>query len=561
MSVGGLIQVVASSSNQDIMLTHNPSKTFFNSTYAKYTNFAMQKFTLDFEGQTQLSMTESSTFNFKVKRYADLLMDTHLCITLPHIYSPVMHPDEKNGNQWTPYEFKWIKHIGVQIIESVSVTCGSQTLQEYSGDYILNQVERDFSQDKKELFYKMIGHVKELYDPANSGTRVNSYPNAYFTSFPLGSEPSIRSRDLFIPLNPWFMLKPSMAFPLIALQYNELEIHVTFRPVKEWFTIRDVFDLQNNFPYVAPNMNQYYMQFYRFLQTPPQPLLGTHSYVDKRTNWRSQISLLSTFCYLSNEESRQFALKEHSYLIKQVKKDIFYNLCGPAKVQIDAINMVPNIMFFFQRSDTNLRNEWSNYSNWPYDYLPNDLIPAPSTGLIMSEPYDQHNDEMAVTGIGPGINFDGRQTGLMLTGNYSMDNQYDILNTFSILFDGSYREDTLSSGVFNYVEKYLRSSGSAKDGLYCYNFCINTSPFDLQPSGAVNMTRFNKVELEINTIIPSIDANSQTVSICDPNSGNVIGITKPTWRVYEYTFNLTVFQERYNMLNFTSGNCGLAFAT
>ena len=27
-------------------------------------------------------------------------------------------------------------------------------------------------------------------------------------------------------------------------------------------------------------------------------------------------------------------------------------------------------MWFFQRSDVNLRNEWSNYTNWPYKDLP-----------------------------------------------------------------------------------------------------------------------------------------------------------------------------------------------
>ena len=28
--------------------------------------------------------------------------------------------------------------------------------------------------------------------------------------------------------------------------------------------------------------------------------------------------------------------------------------------------MVSSWMFFLRRSDANLRNEWSNYSNWPY---------------------------------------------------------------------------------------------------------------------------------------------------------------------------------------------------
>ena len=62
------------------------------------------------------------------------------------------------------------------------------------------------------------------------------------------SEPSIRGREIYIPINSWFTLNSQCAFPLISLQYNELEISVTFRPIKELFVIRDVTDVDYNFP-------------------------------------------------------------------------------------------------------------------------------------------------------------------------------------------------------------------------------------------------------------------------------------------------------------------------
>ena len=43
-------------------------------------------------------------------------------------------------------------------------------------------------------------------------------------------------------LNLWFGNTSKQAFPLIALQYNELVIHVRIRPIQELFTIRDVKD-------------------------------------------------------------------------------------------------------------------------------------------------------------------------------------------------------------------------------------------------------------------------------------------------------------------------------
>ena len=55
-----------------------------------------------------------------------------------------------------------------------------------------------------------------------------------------------------------------MAFPLVSLQYNELKIEVTFRPIKELFVIRDVTD--SRLPYVQPNFNLPEHNFYRFTQ-------------------------------------------------------------------------------------------------------------------------------------------------------------------------------------------------------------------------------------------------------------------------------------------------------
>jgi hypothetical protein len=115
-------------------------------------------------------------------------------------------------------------------------------------------------------------------------------------------------------------------------------------------------------------------------------------------------------------------------------------------------------------------------------------------------------------------------------------------------------------GVFNYIEKYVRTAGYAPTGIYCYNFCLNTSPFEYQPSGAMNMSKFKTIELEVNTIVPVVDTHNSTFNvICDGNN-NPIGITKQNWQLYEYSFNMTLFEERYNILSFIGGNCGMLYA-
>ena len=52
---GGLMNLIASSSSNPI-LNGNPTKTFFKTTYSKYTNFGMQKFRIDYDGLRTLRL-------------------------------------------------------------------------------------------------------------------------------------------------------------------------------------------------------------------------------------------------------------------------------------------------------------------------------------------------------------------------------------------------------------------------------------------------------------------------------------------------------------------------
>ncbi len=558
---GGLMNLV-SQGQSNVILNGNPDKSFFKCTFKKYTNYGKQNFRIDYEGTPQLSLTADSTFNFKIRRYADLLMDCYICITLPNIWSPVIPPQMYTNSDgtvsysdWAPYEFQWIKNIGAQIIRKITINCGNQQLQQYSGQYILTSAQRDFSGQKLALFNEMIGNVPELNDPANVEPRVNAYPNAYYTTSPAGAQPSISGRTLWIPLGAWFNLSSYQAFPLVSLQYNELSINVTFRPINEWFSIRDVMDYTNNFPVVAPNFNQYYMQFYRFLQTPPDQELGTTSYVDTRTNWFADINLNCTYCFLSNDESDLFAKNEQKYLIKQIYEKPFYNITGQNIIDLDSMGMIISWMFYFQRSDVNLRNQWSNYTNWPYEYMPQDIMPAPTVGNVTNP--DPNGPPL----LGPGLNPDGTLSGLYTTGVYNPQNIKSILVALGILLDGQYRENILPSGVYNFVEKYVRTSGFAPPGLYCYNFCLNTDPFSLQPSGAMNLSRFKNIQFEFTTISPPADPYAQVLTICDPATGDLIGINKPTWRIYGYNYNMYLIEERVNVVTFIGGNAGLLYAT
>lgn len=728
---GGLLNLVAFG-NQNVLIHGNPTKTFFKSTYAKHTNFGIQKFRIDYEKQIELQLNTHSNLLFKVPRYADLLMDIYLVIDLPNIWSPILSPKflPENGYRgWLPYEFKWIKNLGTNIIEEVNFTIGGHLIQKYTGTYLQNVVERDFDESKKKLFNIMTGNIDEINNPAKFYN--GKYPNA-FNFNPNSSTnnilPSIKGRRLYIPINIWFTLMSKMAFPLIALQYNELHIEFKLRPLNEMFVIRDL-DHHNindytQTKYIKTNQNINYQQLHRFLQPPTQINLdGTpnDNYPNTLNGWRSNLHIIGNYCFLDNEEVRKFTSTPHQYLIKEMREYKYYELIGANQIKLDTNGLVANMMWYLQRSDIAFRNEWSNYTNWEYDhiipskpqrwkefhnsdltieisnstvpispinskknildifhndisynraynnsiknntklpcinnetdnnfylnilkthtnghpydccglwlgainikdisyYSPNDVSGAefwswsdkskwiynnfaddqPKTTKINSQDplinnvhlYMDFSGKWNVSNIPTDGSFlavyqyyeysynlyDNLNIGTLYDPSYIYNlnftinkdtslnlvlrNKKNILNEFAIKLDGKYRENLFDHGVYNFIDYYSRSSGEGKDCLYFYNFGLSTNPYSVQPNGAINLSQFNRVELEMNLIVPPMLHDVYVIEICD-DTGNVIGIDKSNRNLHEYTFDLIVQEERYNLLTFTNGNAGLAFA-
>ena len=169
---GGLMNLTAEG-NENIILNGNPKKTFFKAVYAKHTNFGLQRFRIDFEGNRVLNFTTPTVLDFKIPRYAEMLHDTFVVVTLPDIYSPLVYDGTAEiGRNLVPYEFRWIEEIGTNMISEVEIYSGGVTLARYSGEYISCLKERDLSTAKKDLFNRMTGNVPEIYDPGNSNGNV-----------------------------------------------------------------------------------------------------------------------------------------------------------------------------------------------------------------------------------------------------------------------------------------------------------------------------------------------------------------------------------------------------
>lgn len=642
---GGLMNLIAYG-NQNIILNGNPTKTFFKATYMKYTNFGLQKFRINHEGLRQLDQTKDTHYTFKMPRYGDLLMDTYLSVKLPHIWSPLYKRVEKSkvdiidfndsdedgdffeiiinkGDDvftYLPYEFKWIEELGTQMIKEIRIRCGNTTLQQYSGEYISISAKRDYDGQKLDLFNEMIGNTPVINDPALPYKKLNTslitsqnlgYPTSFFDRTSLsggGPEPSIRGRELYIPIGAWFCNSSKQAFPMIASQYSELFIDITLRPLQELFVIRDVsnyyngsqnnisypFDdsiynkevFENNpnilfaegFPYISPNFNLDEHAMYRFLHPPPNTDLDYTS-ADKRTQFNADIHLISTYGFLSEEEGRELAGKEQSILIKDVREYTFNDIVGTKKIELESTGLISNWTFFMRRNDVEITNQWNNYTNWRYNFIkPQNILSSEDVNFLYTSSGQLYDPAI----IGKNLFFDSTTSepsfieppyDYYASGPFNIENEKKILKNMEILLDGKIRESRFNMGVFQYIEPFQRTSGGFTEGLYVYNFGLKTDPSSVQPNGAINLSKFSRIELEVETEIPPLDPDAEFNIVCanvDNTSGNdggntssgrqIIGVNKDNFRLYKYTYDMRLFEEKYNIVNFTSGHCGLMFS-
>ena len=76
----------------------------------------------------------------------------------------------------------------------------------------------------------------------------------------------------------------------------------------------------------------------------------------------------------------------------------------------------------------------------------------------------------------------------------------------------------------------------------------------------MNVNKFKKVFFEFNTISPPIDLSGTNVEYMCDSSGNAIAFRKNIAKLNEYSYDLRVFEERYNILIIQGGNLGLFHA-
>jgi hypothetical protein len=257
---GGLMQLVAYGA-QDIYLTGNPQITFFKVVYRRHTNFSMEAIKQTLNGTADYGNDVTAT----ISRNGDLVHRMYVEFDMQKIWL-------------TAGESKFVgPNVGNSLLSVIELEIGGQQIDKHYSHWL-----NTYSQLTE---YNPTGVQSGLGDTGGTepagGTLYQrmSYNHSGKSS---GSNTLTTAPDsVHVPLQFWFCRNPGLALPLIALQYHEVKVKITFGAKLD--------------------------------------IAETAAAVG--TGDLNSAALWCDYIYLDTDERRRFAQVSHEYLIEQLQFD------------------------------------------------------------------------------------------------------------------------------------------------------------------------------------------------------------------------------------------------
>jgi hypothetical protein len=232
---------------QDVYLTGNPQITFWKVVYRRHTLFALEAIEQTFTGTAAFGKKVS----LQVQRNSDLTSAMFLKVKL----TGSAESSDDSEAKWA-----WVERLGHNIVDEASIQIGGTQVDKHSGVWldVYYELFSEHFNDREGGYDCMIGNTAEM------------------TTMSAGD----KNATLFVPLQFWFNRNAGLALPLIALQYHDVRVNVTFADA------RDVV------------------------------VHSRHTCVNVEI---ADAVLLIDYVYLDTAERKKFATTAHEYLIEQVQ--------------------------------------------------------------------------------------------------------------------------------------------------------------------------------------------------------------------------------------------------
>jgi len=187
---------------QDTFLTGEPQFTYFQRVYKQHTKFAIEVMDTPIDG----SFSFGSQLLATIPRMGDLIRTIYLRVSLSNVYSPSATASSSN--------IGYTDSIGNALIEYADLLIGGQTVQRINGEYM-------------EMYSDMwISDSQQAAMRALVGTHYNLNALTSSTGGPASSV-------YIIPLPFYFYRSDSLAIPLSALTYQEVQVRIQLRPLSD----------------------------------------------------------------------------------------------------------------------------------------------------------------------------------------------------------------------------------------------------------------------------------------------------------------------------------------
>ena len=322
---GGLVQLAAYGS-QDVYLTTNPQITYFKAVYQRSTNFSMESIIQLIDGNINFG----GNITVVIARNGDLLGSMVLQVSMP---DPNIYINSANYDY-----FGWIQGVGNYLVKYTSIEIGAQQIDEQYGLWLDIWSELNLNNSQIPGYTQMVG---------------KSYSSAVWQPYNAAVEPGSR---LFIPLQFWFCRNPGLAIPLIALQYHEIKMKITFEKFENLIVA------VTNGKYREPVLN------------------GT-------TPTFTNFQIWNTYYYLDTIERRKFAQNPHEYLIEQIQSQSgnVLSLTSENTIRLNLNHPTKELVWVFNRNGSNApQNDFSIGTNIIPNGTPAQFAPMYNFKLILN---------------------------------------------------------------------------------------------------------------------------------------------------------------------------------
>jgi hypothetical protein len=325
---GGLVQLAAYGS-QDVYLTTNPQITYFKSVYRRYTNFAIESINQLIEGNPDFD----GNITIVVSRNGDLVGSINLEVSL------FSNPQNYIQDATTWDYCGWIQGVGNYLIDNATISIGSQQIDNQYGKWM-------------DIWSELVLTGSQL---TGYGTLIGkNYSSAIWQPYDVSCEPDNR---LTIPLQFWFCRNPGLAIPLIALQYHEVKLMISFEKFVNLV--------------VGVNNGEY------------QPIIRNGTSLPRL----GSLKVWNTYYYLDTLERRKFAQNPHEYLIEQVQSQLgnLVSLSEPNYIRLNLNHPTKELIFIFNRNNSNAPiNDFSLGTDIIPNGTPNQFAPLNEFKLILN---------------------------------------------------------------------------------------------------------------------------------------------------------------------------------